>query len=219
MDGPTLEDRARQTGRRVRRYSRLVTWMKVALPLAALALIAAIFFSARDRGELSDMFTAEELARLGAGLRLDNPRFAGVTEKGEPFVVRADWALPESAMARVVELENPRGEIELTDGRTLDVSAATGRLDRRRETATLAGGVTLETSDGWRIETGEVHVNFEARTARAPGPVMLEGPRGSVEAGGMRAASGADGIADGQIWFENRVRLVFIPRDTAAGTD
>lgn len=215
MHGTSLEERARQAGRRVRRYSRLVTWMKVALPLAAVALIAVIFLSARDRGDLSDIFTAEELARLGAGMRLDNPRFAGVTDAGEPFVVRADWALPDSAMPRIVDLEEPRGEIELNDGRTIEVAAASGRLDRRRESATLTGGVTLETSDGHRIETERVRVDFEARTANAPGPITAEGPRGSVEAGSMRAAGGETGLADGQIWFENRVRLVFIPRESA----
>ncbi len=219
MHGTSLEERARQAGRRVRRYSRLVTWMKVALPLAAVALIAVIFLSARDRGDLSDIFTAEELARLGAGMRLDNPRFAGVTDAGEPFVVRADWALPDSAMPRIVDLEEPRGEIELNDGRTIEVAAASGRLDRRRETATLTGGVTLETSDGHRIETGRVRVDFEARTANAPGPITAEGPRGSVEAGSMRAAGGETGLADGQIWFENRVRLVFIPRESAGRAD
>ncbi len=211
----TPDERVRKTGRRVRRYSRLVALMKVALPLGALALIAAIFLSARDQGDLTDIFTPEELAQLGAGLRLDNPRFAGVTDKGEPFVVRADWALPDSAMPRVIELEEPRGEIELNDGRTIEVAAASGRLDRRRETATLTGGVTLETSDGHRIETERVRVNFEARTANAPGPITAEGPRGSVEAGSMRAAGGETGLADGQIWFENRVRLVFIPRESA----
>lgn len=211
----TPKERARKAGRRVRRYSRLVALMKVALPLGAVALIAAIFLSARDRGDLTDIFTPEELARLGAGLRLDNPRFAGVTDKGEPFVVRADWALPDSAMPRVIELEEPRGEIDLNDGRTVRVRAETGLLDRAAETATLRGSVRLETSDGYLIETGHVGVDLEERTARAPGTVTASGPRGTVEAGSMRARSGPGGIADGQIWFENGVRLVFIPREAA----
>jgi len=211
----TPEERAERTGRRVRRYSRLVALMKVALPLGALALVAAIFLSARDRGELTDIFTAEELAQLGAGLRLDNPRFAGVTPKGESYVVRADWALPDSAMPRLIALERPRGEIELEDGRTVAVAAAEGELDRRRKSATLDGGVTVETSDGYRVETGRVELDFEARSARAPGSVSLDGPRGSIEAGAMRAESGEDGLADGQIWFENGVRVVFIPAEGA----
>ncbi len=215
MRGPTPGEDARRTGRRVRRYSRLVALMKVALPLGALALIAALFLSARDRGELSEIFTAEELARLGAGLRLDNPRFAGMTDAGEPFVVRADWALPDSAMPRLVELERPRGEIELADGRTFSVAAASGELDRRREAVQLEGGVKVESSDGQRMETERVWIDLDRQTARAPGPVNASGPRGEVEAGSMRAAAGETGLDDGKIWFENRVRVVFIPAEAA----
>ena len=76
--------------RRVRAYSRLVSWMKVVLPLAAVAVMSAMFFSAQMTSDLTEIFTAEELVTLGAGLRLDNPRFAGVTEQGEPFAIRAD---------------------------------------------------------------------------------------------------------------------------------
>lgn len=211
----TPTERARKAGRRVRRYSRLVALMKVALPLGALALVAAIFLSARDRGELTDLFTPEELARLGAGLRLENPRFAGVTATGEAYVVRADWALPDAAMPRVVTLERPRGEIQLGDGRTIAVTAAQGELDRRQKSALLEGDVTAETSDGYRVETARIEVDFDARTAQAPGPVTARGPRGSIEAGSMRAEGGPGDLADGQIWFENRVRVVFIPAQGA----
>ena len=71
----------RQKRRQVRAYSRIVAWAKVLLPLAALALVVTIFLSGREEGELTEIFTPEELATLGAGLKLDNPRFAGVTER------------------------------------------------------------------------------------------------------------------------------------------
>jgi len=197
--------------RRVRTYSRVVAWMKVLLPLGAVLLIAAIFVSARDKGDLTKIFTAEELATLGAGLRLDNPRFAGVTEQGEPFAIRADWALPDSAMPRLIDLERPEGEIELNDGRTISARAATGRMHRENKILVLEGGVVLDTSDGYHVETDLIELDLDAKTAVAPGPVSGTGPRGQIDAGSFRAAAGEDGVGAGKIWFENRVRVVFIP--------
>ncbi len=197
--------------RRVRTYSRVVAWMKVLLPLGAVLLIAAIFVSARDKGDLTKIFTAEELATLGAGLRLDNPRFAGVTEQGEPFAIRADWALPDSAMPRLIDLERPEGEIELNDGRTISARAATGRMHRENKILVLEGGVVLDTSDGYHVETDLIELDLDAKTAVAPGPVSGTGPRGQIDAGSFRAAAGEDGAGAGKIWFENRVRVVFIP--------
>ena len=197
--------------RRVRAYSRVVAWMKVLLPLGAVVLIAAIFVSARDKSDLTKIFTAEELATLGAGLRLDNPRFAGVTEQGEPFAIRADWALPDSAMPRFIDLERPEGEIKMSDGRTIAARAALGRMHREEKTLVLEGGVVLDTSDGYHIETGLIEIDLGAKTANAPGPVSGTGPRGQIDAGSFRAAAGEGAAGAGQIWFENRVRLVFIP--------
>lgn len=207
--GNGLSDSAEQ--RQVRRYSRAVLWMKMALPLAALALVAAIFLSARDKGDLSDLFSAEELATLGAGLKLDNPRFAGVTSRGESFAVQADWALPDSAMPEVVELERPRGEIELADGRKLTASARTGKMLRREKVLVLQGDVVLDSSDGYHMKTARVEFNLDGKTAYAPGPVSGTGPRGRIEAGSLRAEAGDESGEPGKIWFENRVRLVFSP--------
>jgi lipopolysaccharide export system protein LptC len=196
--------------RRVRAYSRVVAWLKVLLPLAAVAVIAVLFVSAQKSSDLTEIFTAEELVALGAGLRLDNPRFAGVTPEGEPFAIRAEWALPDGAMPHFVDLERPEGEIELNDGRTLSASADTGRMHREQKTLVLKGTVVLDTSDGYHIETGQLEIDLDAKTAKGPGPVSGSGPDGAIDAGSFRAEAGEAGAGDGKIWFENRVRLVLI---------
>lgn len=205
-----------ETGqRRVRRYSRWVRGMKVALPLGALALMAAIFFGARDRGDLNDLFTAEELATLGAGLKLDNPRFAGVTGRGESFTVRADWALPDSAMPLVIALEKPRGEIALADGRKLTGTASTGQILRLERQLILEGSVVLDTSDGYHLETERLELDMESKAVHAPGPVSGAGPNGAIESGSLRVEAAGKAGGPDKIWFENRVRLVFSPGEGA----
>ena len=190
--------------------------MKVLLPLAAVAVISALFLSAQKESNLSEIFTAEELLTLGAGLRLDNPRFAGVTENSEPFAIRADWALPDSAMPRIIDLENPEGEIEMSDGRTIAARSAIGRMHRKQKILVLEGGVVLDTSDGYHAETDLLEIDLGAETAMSPGPVSGTGPAGRIDAGSFRATTGADGVGGRTIWFENKVRLVLIP---ATGPD
>lgn len=203
--------------RRVRAYSRAVAWMKVLLPLAAVAVIAMLFVSAQKPGDLTEIFTAEELVALGAGLRLDNPRFAGVTPEGEPFAIRAASALPDGAMPRFVDLDRPEGEIEMSDGRTVSARADTGRMHREQKTLVLTGAVVLDTSDGYHIETGQLEIDLDAKTANGPGQVSGSGPGGQINAGSFRVEAGEDGAGDGKIWFENRVRLVLIPGSRSRG--
>lgn len=197
--------------RRVLAYSRIVSWVKVLLLVGAAGVLSALYFASQRTGDLSEIFTPEELVTLGSGQRLDNPRFAKITESGEPFVIRAESALPDSAMPRVIDLVRPEGEIEMIDGRTVSARADTGRMHRRDNTLMLAGSVVVDTSDGYHAETGSVVFDLDAETAVAPGPVSGTGPSGSIEAGSFRAVTGPNGVRDGKIWFENRVRVVFIP--------
>ena len=190
-------------------YTRLVRGAKIALPVGAVVLIGAIFLSGRD--ESSGLFTAAELAALGSGLRLEQPRFTGVTENDEPFVVEAAWALPDGAMANTVTLEKPTGRITLSTGVELTATAAEGLMHRKDETLALGGGVVIETSDGYHVETEALDIDLRGRTAASRGRITGRGPAGEIEAGSFRSSGLGKEDAGAQIWFENGVRLVFIP--------
>ena len=196
----------------MRQYSRAVGWMKIALPIAALGLIALIFFTGRDRSAIVDARTAADVARLGAGLKLDNPRFAGTTDDGNPFVVTADWALPDGAMPNLVDLERPQGELHLDDGLTLTVAARTGEMRRETEQLHLLGDVDLRTSDGYRARTERVELDLARKTAKAPGPVSAHGPRGELHADSMRVDPARPDSRDMIVRFQGNVRLRILPQ-------
>ncbi|HUF56543.1 MAG TPA: LPS export ABC transporter periplasmic protein LptC [Thermohalobaculum sp.] len=211
---------------RLQRRARLVGWAKWLLPLGALGLIAAIFLAGRETGHIAEVFTPEEIARLGAGLRLDNPRLAGVTERDQPYELTASAAVPDGPMAEEVTLEQPKGWIEAGE-RRIDALAETAHLNREARLLTLYGGVEVETSDGWQGATPRMTVELAERRAAGPEPVRLSSPRGTLEAGSFRVeypdedAGGAGGspAEDARIWFENGVRLRFTPRAPGSGDD
>lgn len=197
----------------MRQYSRTVGWMKIALPIAAVCLIALIFFTGRDRNAVVDARTAADVAALGAGLKLDNPRFAGTTDAGDPFVVTADWALPDGAMPNLVGLEKPKGEIHLGNGLSVTVEAKTGEMRRKDEQLHLLGDVDLRTSDGYRARTRRVELDLANKTAVVPGPVQAAGPRGELEADSMRVDRATPETRDVVVRFEGNVRLRILPKD------
>jgi lipopolysaccharide export system protein LptC len=199
----------------LQQYSRRVRLLKVLLPVAALIVVGAIFLAGRDRGDGSRLLSAEEIARLSAGLRLETPRFTGRTAAGEPFVIRADWAEPDGAMPEEIALARPTGRIELADGRTVEGRARRGLLDRGSDTLALSGAVEIETSDGYRFESETLEIDTARQEAESPGPVVGTGPAGRIEAGAMRLSRPEGKGGDAQIWFEKRVRVVFIPANGA----
>jgi lipopolysaccharide export system protein LptC len=194
------------------RRARRVRFLKIALPAAAVALIAAVFlFSGRRAVEgLSVGGLAIDPAE---GLRLTSPRFTGETSSGQPFVVTADWALPDGPDPARVTLGPMRGQITLDPARRVTLQAAAGVLFPKDQRLTLGEGVVVTTSDGYRATVASAEIDFGAEAARAEGPVTGEGPLGRIEAGALRAAR-----RDGQdyIWFERGVRVLANP---AAGRD
>ncbi|MEL6337720.1 MAG: LPS export ABC transporter periplasmic protein LptC [Pseudomonadota bacterium] len=196
---------------RALRYSRFVRAAKIVLPIGALLLVASIFFSGEERGGIEDLLSPEEIARLGAGLRLDRPRFAGTTDGGEPFELSASAALPDGAMPEEIGLEEPRGRLTLREGIVIEVEAEDGTVQRTAETLTLQGTVTITTSDGYRFATQELTLNMRDKDGVAPGAVRGSGPQGELEAGRMTILDGQDGLATARVIFEGGVRLLFTP--------
>ena len=194
---------------RLKRYSQKVRWMKIALPIGALVLIGLIFLVGKDRGAVIDLEDASNAALLGAGLKLENPRFAGTTDDGDPFVVTARSALPDGAMPDRIDLEQPAGEVRLGDGMTVKVNATDGQMFRKDEKLNLTGDVTLTTSNGYEAATDRVEMDLAAKTAIAPGPIEANGPRGSIRADRLKVQRTDLERGDVTIRFEGNVRVIY----------
>lgn len=207
-------------GRRVRPevsgHTRRVQRMKILLPVVALALVATIFAVGRDQDERSSLLSPQEIAALGAGLTLNNPRFAGHTEDGLPYVIRAETAEPEGAVPDRIQLTRPDGELTLANGVQVTGRAAAGMLLRKADKLLFFGGATFETSEGYRFETRRVMLDFGARTVTSRHRVRGEGPAGSIEAARMEIELGPEDRRDRRIFFHDDVRVIFIPKTSRA---
>lgn len=207
---PSTTDYSQHRAEEVRQYSRTVRWMKIALPVAAVLLIGLIFLAGDTREPVIGASNAVDAAALGAGLKLENPRFAGVTDNGEPFVVTAVSALPDGAMPDRVDLDRPSGELRMSDGRTLNVTSEAGQFYRISERLVLEGDVRLVTSDGYKVETAQVDIGLDTRTASAPDTFSASGPAGTLRADRAQMET-QDGAEDVVLRFDGNVRMTFNP--------
>jgi hypothetical protein len=186
---------------------RVARFLRIALPLAAAGIIVVIFTFPRPEFGRRIGFDDVDFD-LGEGLRLTNPRFTGSTADGRPFVVTADWALPDGPDPERIGLGPVTGEIRLDDARAVRLAAAGGEIRPKAETLRLEGGVAVDTSDGWRLTVSSATLDMAANVLTGEGPVAGSGPSGGIEAGSLRAARTAEGD---YIWFEGGVRVRFDP--------
>ncbi|WP_118133173.1 LPS export ABC transporter periplasmic protein LptC [Oceanicella sp. SM1341] len=211
--------------RRLGKYSRTVRFLRIGLPLLAIAMMSSVFLIQEDDFVGGIEFSASDIQALGEGLRLTNPNFSGTTDAGEPYMVRAEWAQPDSPDPEKITLHGLSAVIDTRDGRKITLSATDGEMRPDDQRVSLTGEVEMTTSDGYVAKTGHAEADIRRRLVRAPGAVSAEGPMGSIEAGSMEitrpGAEGEEEPASGNevVLFGNGVRVVYRPEQQKTPSD
>ncbi len=189
-------------------YSRFVAVMKLALPLAAAALLALVWAwphlkatDLRFRIGFSDLVT-----RDSAEPNMLNPRYVGTDAGRQPFSLTSDVARAAAGDRAKIDLEQPKGDMTLKDGTWLLLTAETGIFARTAKTLDLAGAVNLFHDSGYEIRTEKAFVDLEHGAAEGRLPVRGHGPFGDLHAEGFRL------VDKGKvIYFTGKAKLVIFP--------
>lgn len=196
-------------------YSRFIALSKIALPLAALGVLATLFLLSRISAPGSDGLTIlpqAEVTRLLKEQRLTAPTYAGVTRDGTQIALAAESArrdpdTPGRTIADVVTVS-----LDLADGTKAGITADHGTMDRDAGQLVLEGDTTVTTSTGYRIQSQQVITSLDDTEVIAPGQVTAEGPPGRLEAGSMRLATRPGDPDNYLLVFKDGVKLVYDPQ-------
>ncbi|MFC4669369.1 hypothetical protein ACFO5X_12460 [Seohaeicola nanhaiensis] len=195
------------------RYSRMVAFFKVLLPLLALAILATLFLISRGVNlEAKIPFAENEVADRMRNQQITAPFYSGAAENGDAITVRAKFARPGSngapAVAEVVHAKMTR-----TDGDIMTLDADIARLDVEEDMATFTGNVLFETSNGFSLRTEVLNSSLRGAAGSAPGPVAGNGPFGTLDAGQMEFGAKSEGEPV-HLLFKQGVKLVYQPKIT-----
>lgn len=191
--------------------SRVVAWLRVLLPLAALALLATLFmWQSRPDIESAIPWVEGDADTLSGPPRITAPEWAGLTEDGAEVVLSATSATqPGSAgaAARAVRLDwQGRG------GTRAEATAPAATMEG--DQILLQGGVWLRLSTGWELDADEVRASRSLGEVIASGAVAITGPFATLTADRARLhQTPAEGDAPpGEVLdFTGHVRLRYQP--------
>lgn len=194
-------------------YSRLVAWLKILLPLAALGLLSTLFLISRgsDPGDTIP-FAEFDIEQRARDQGVTAPSFAGATDSGDLVTFTAGTARPDPENRNRALASDIAARIELKEGGEVRFSADSGTLDQRADMARLIGGVTVTSSTGYRVLTEDLVTGIENLRAESGGPIEAEGPPGRFSAGRMVMESDP---ASGHVHlvFTDGVKLVYDPAE------
>ena len=194
-------------------YSRFVSWLKVLLPVSALALLSTMFLISKSIDPTTALSYARvNLEELTGDQRIDSPKFSSVTEDGAALSFSAKSAVPDTEKQNVFTADVLTARIETPDGGAVDIDAAKAVIDGTANRVNLSGGVTLVTSTDYEIATDGLITAMDATYAKSSGPVEATGPMGQMTAGSAEITRQGDGSSTYLLVFKDGVKLVYKPQ-------
>lgn len=193
-------------------HSRLVAWMKILLPLAALGLLSTLFLISETIDPSQSLPTATiDLASRAEKQGATNTTFAGVTRRGDEVTVKTATATPNSENPQLIEALNVTAQFLLISGGTLDVVSDSGDLHHGDLTATLEGNVNITSTTGFVVDTARLDARLDELYAETPGSVSGTGPPGDLVAGRMIVTQNPETEA-AYLRFTDGVKLIYRPQ-------
>ena len=190
-------------------YSQMVAWMKIILPLAALALLSTLFLISRSVDPTKAIPVVElDLEQRAQDQGATNAAFAGVTQGGDEIMLAAVSARPSPTNNQIILATDISAELRLLSGTVIDVMSDSADMNQTKNTASLEGEVRIMTTTGYDIASDRLEADFNMLHLESPGPVSGEGPPGMLTAGRMILTNNEE-TGTAHLVFTDGVKLIY----------
>jgi lipopolysaccharide export system protein LptC len=182
--------------RSARRHSRVVRFLRVALPVAV--VVGAIVVSLITIFNPLRMLAAKlpinmnNLVVSGTKITMEQPRLAGFTKDERAYEFTAEAAAQDLTKPDIVELKNIHAKLEMQDKSSMELAADTGTYNTKSETLKLESNIVLGTSAGYKGRLSEAIVDVRKGNVVSDKPVQLDMLQGTLNANRLEVADSGD---------------------------
>lgn len=195
-------------------YSRLIAWLKILLPLGALALLSTIFLYSRGPDPIATIPVLTGGADPTLTEQIGSPFYAGTTENGQGLTLAARQARFSNPDNSGLIADDLRAVIDIRDGNRIVIDATVGQMDEG-DRLRLREGVVLDSSSGYTVRTEGLDAEIDRVAIESTSDVEAIGPGLTLSAGKLRVEENA-ATQDIQLLFTDGVKLIYIPQQDGA---
>lgn len=182
--------------RNAKRHSVVVRILRGTLPVLAVLVLGAYFFSTRMNVHVGGITASiDGLEVTDGALRMLNPTMRGTDKRNGDYVIKADYADQDVTNPNIVKLNAIKADVEnKANGSWSRMRAVRGKFDSKTEKLILKDRITLSTSTGVEGELSYATLDMKDQILRSHNPVKLDMPAGTVRANAMTLYSGENTI-------------------------
>lgn len=167
------------------RHSRLVRFLRFAIPAAILiiaAVIAVATFVKPFRLIAPFPIDPGKLSLSGTKIIMELPRVTGYTTDQRPYELTARAAAQDLTKLEVLELNEISAKVELRDGQRVNITSINGVYDTKAEMLRLKDHITISSTSGYEGRLSEATVNVSTGNIISESPVEVKLPNGTLNA-------------------------------------
>lgn len=163
-------------------HSRLVHKLRIALPVAAVAVVAVYGYTMMQSAGWTESVTPVAMPKIiPEKLTMANPYYEGFNDDGSRYWIRAETAEPNLKDLTKINLNKITGELTAAKGEVTKLSADRGTYFSRDNRAELFDNITINGADGLRVETGRVNIDTKQAIIQVISPVTVATGSGMVQ--------------------------------------
>lgn len=198
---------------RATRHSRLVTILRTALPLSAVATVI-VFVSMAFTSQLpiADV-KVDEVSLKEGRLVMENPNMAGFDKNSQPYDVKAVQAIQDLSQPGKVLLTKIDAKLPVDASSFAKIVANSGVYNTNDEKLFLNENVAIRGARGMDMMLEDADIDIRSGTMESDNPVTANSNNTNISADSIRVEEGGNRIV-----FNKRVKMTII-RPTERGTD
>lgn len=184
--GFTATDRtvgADQLFRRARRHSQRVRLLRILIPiiLAAGLGLSTLAVWLNPLRLLSDLpVSIKSLSVSGTRMTMTEPKLAGFTRDERRYELTANSAAQDATNIDVVNLDEPRASLEMSDQSVVKMQAAVGIFDRKEGILTLRRNILLTSTTGYEVRLEQAIIDIRNGNIISDSPVEMKSLTGTL---------------------------------------
>ena len=191
---------------RAHRHSGIVRFLRIALPLTAVAIIAILVSAYFWSQSMLPNLKIETTAIIDSKMVMKNPELNGVDKDNRPYNLTAREAITDPEKPRQVELLEIDANVPMDQGLFAKVLAGTGFYDAEAKLLNLGGEVDVKTDNGMTMNLQDADIDIGAGSLKTSNPVMITTEQAKISADRMFVENNG-----GNVIFESPVKMTIYP--------
>ena len=179
--------------RNAKRHSRLVRFLRIALPaLIAITTVGIVLSTYLNPLAAVLPVSVGSVVVSGSKITMDRPHMTGFTRDARAYELNADAAVQDLTKPNMIELQQIDAKVQMQDHSTVEMKSPKGLYDSKNELLKLDHSILITSTSGYQGRLQDATVDIRKGDVDSDKPVEMKMLQGTLNANRLKITNSGD---------------------------